>query len=531
MAHSKDAVASPFVSSGQVSEPISTSTCAPLSAQMTPKSLGCSVREVDAKEELALSTKDSLAFEYPDIAPSDSSKCTPILGNLSPMPQAPEFLVGKRKLGEMPDIFYPTVGQQQHASGHALIGESLSASLSSAYTSVATSATLISATPSLSSIDDDLITQALAWLDRDTPELTLSVTPFAPDQQWSSPSTSESSVCPTPQPGDQSSNGPHSSDEGPRSSQPSVPSQLANPSLQQYRYPDMTNLPTLEACDETPESYYDVLRLSLPWSEGKSRHVCSKSSPCQPEISPRHESPWPAILSATWAVLIPLGCLLCNGYWLVAPSEKAPVGKVVLVLYCYLICIMLSSMWKAAWSNPGTIPRNLDPDPQLDSEEERSPTQAEHKMKEAQSLTNAKVQSRWVNIGDYIVPMKWCRRCQSYRPPRASHCRICDYCVQQADHHCTFLNNCIGRRNYFVFLTFLFSTTVAMLSTLAISISHLVLIPNIASHPEAIGNCVVISLALLLGLPVMCLLVFHLRLISRNVTTMERVSGLASPFP
>lgn len=124
-----------------------------------------------------------------------------------------------------------------------------------------------------------------------------------------------------------------------------------------------------------------------------------------------------------------------------------------------------------------------------------------------------------------------CRRCQSYRPPRASHCRICDYCVQQADHHCTFLNNCIGRRNYFVFLTFLFSTSVAMLSTIAISISHLILIPYTASHPAAIGNCVVISLALSLGLPVMCLLVFHLRLISRNVTTMEQVSGLVSPYP
>lgn len=86
------------------------------------------------------------------------------------MCQAPEFLVSQMKLGEMPDIFYSTVGEQQHAPGHALIRESLSASLSSTYTSVATSVTLVSVTPSLSSIDEDLITQALAWLDRDTPE-------------------------------------------------------------------------------------------------------------------------------------------------------------------------------------------------------------------------------------------------------------------------------------------------------------------------------------------------------------------------
>lgn len=167
--------------------------------------------------------------------------------------------------------------------------------------------------------------------------------PFAQDEHLSSPSTSESSVCSTPQPGDQTSNGPHCSYDGPRTSQSSMSSQLANPPLQEYRHPDMTNLPTLETCDETPESCHHVLRFSLPWSEAKSRNVCSKSSPCQPEISPRHEIPWPAILSAIWAVLIPLGCLLCNGSWLVAPSEKAPVGKVVLVLYCYLICIMCES--------------------------------------------------------------------------------------------------------------------------------------------------------------------------------------------
>ena len=35
-----------------------------------------------------------------------------------------------------------------------------------------------------------------------------------------------------------------------------------------------------------------------------------------------------------------------------------------------------------------------------------------------------------------------------YRTAKAKHCRICDKCVRDFDHHCIWLNNCIGKRNY-----------------------------------------------------------------------------------
>ena len=60
---------------------------------------------------------------------------------------------------------------------------------------------------------------------------------------------------------------------------------------------------------------------------------------------------------------------------------------------------------------------------------------------------------------------KYCMTCEIFRPLRASHCNTCNNCVDEFDHHCPWLSNCIGRRNLRYFVYFIFSTGLACLTT------------------------------------------------------------------
>ena len=91
-----------------------------------------------------------------------------------------------------------------------------------------------------------------------------------------------------------------------------------------------------------------------------------------------------------------------------------------------------------------------------------------------------------------VHPCEMCPDCKVLRTPRSRHCAICNRCVERFDHHCPWLNNCVGVNNNNAFLTFLISLAITQL---CIVISCLVTLISPCDLDKS-GECPMVDLCL-----------------------------------
>jgi len=167
---------------------------------------------------------------------------------------------------------------------------------------------------------------------------------------------------------------------------------------------------------------------------------------------------------------------------------------------------------------------------------------------------------RWkefaVHAGEYlnVVParVEWqpgkatfCRKCDLPRPERAHHCNVCGCCILRFDHHCPWVNNCIGFRNHKFFLLLGVYTTLASYVGLITTFPELInCAMNMASRKDGLqwveeklqtSDIIVFLIFSILTLVVATLLTvmlaIHLPFAAKNVTTVEdHYVNMPNPF-
>ncbi len=174
------------------------------------------------------------------------------------------------------------------------------------------------------------------------------------------------------------------------------------------------------------------------------------------------------------------------------------------------------------------LPRNLHPFPPAPADE--------HPLAIGPPTTDwALVLSATNKISAMDVPVKYCKSCDIWRPPRAHHCRTCDNCVENQDHHCVWLNNCVGRRNYRYFFAFVSAGTLAGFMLVGASLAHILVwrARENVSFKDAIDRWRVpfalVVYGLLFTIYPVSLTTYHLFLVGRAETTREYLG--AKKFP
>lgn len=173
--------------------------------------------------------------------------------------------------------------------------------------------------------------------------------------------------------------------------------------------------------------------------------------------------------------------------------------------------------------DPGIVPRNAHPPEPEDIGESSNLSDWPGGQHGSAGLPPTKD----VLVNRVIVKVKYCHTCMLYRPPRCSHCSICNNCVERFDHHCPWVGQCIGKRNYRFFLMFVSSATVLCIYVFAFCWVNIGKIMD--THDCTVGRAILkspISAILMLYTFVAVWFVggltsFHLYLISTNQTTYE----------
>ncbi|XP_036930402.1 palmitoyltransferase ZDHHC3-A isoform X1 [Acanthopagrus latus] len=125
------------------------------------------------------------------------------------------------------------------------------------------------------------------------------------------------------------------------------------------------------------------------------------------------------------------------------PSKNLTYSIVNGTLFNFLAFLALASHLRAMCTDPGAVPKG--------------------------NATKEYIESLQLKPGQVVYK---CPKCCSIKPDRAHHCSVCKRCIRKMDHHCPWVNNCVGENNQKYFVLFTMYIALISLHALVMVIFH-----------------------------------------------------------
>ncbi|CAH1367646.1 hypothetical protein MTP99_008921 [Tenebrio molitor] len=143
----------------------------------------------------------------------------------------------------------------------------------------------------------------------------------------------------------------------------------------------------------------------------------------------------------TWLLILYAEFVVMSVILIPSPYPFYSIINIIIFQFCAFLAF--SSHLKTMFTDPGAVPKG--------------------------NATKEMIKQMGYREGQVIFK---CPKCCSIKPDRAHHCSVCQRCIRKMDHHCPWVNNCVGENNQKYFVLFTFYIAILSLHSLFLAINQ-----------------------------------------------------------